>query len=376
VTRLRQRLSTAIAVGFILFVGFVILAGSTAVSVPAAAADWSIREVAIVATVRPDGSMAVSETRTFAFPGNFHWFEQWIPLEQCDDIIDVTVREGQQPFQEVTSGDAGELPGAFSVHKTADRITIRIGFAAGSGLRTLTTEYVVLGPVVVHNDVAELYWKFVGPGWSVGSEKVTVDINLPAGATQDEVKVWLHAPLQGTIEKVSPTLVRAEVVNVPSETFVEARVTFPVQLVLASGKWSGRDGLPGILAEEAKWSRAANLKRAAMRFDVYLAPVLLLAAFGFGWLLMARYGFERRPAQKPDYFRELPGDYSPAELGVLWHFGSPTAADFVATILDLARRGWLVIEEARTEKATFLGFGGGVERTYRIWERASRPARD
>jgi hypothetical protein len=227
VIRFRQRLLSVVAiVGFCLLAGSgVLAAGLTAVS---AAADWSIREVAVVATVRPDGSMAVSETRTFAFPANFHWFEQWIPLRRFDDIIDVTVREGQQPFQEVTSGDAGEIPGSFSVVKTPDRITIRLGFAAGGGLRIFTTEYVVLGPVVVHNDVAELCWQFVGPGWSVGSEKVTVDINLPEGATSDEVKAWAHGPLQGKVEVASPTLVRLEVDHVPSNTFVEARVTFPV----------------------------------------------------------------------------------------------------------------------------------------------------
>jgi hypothetical protein len=221
-------LSAATTVGLCLVAGAGLLTSLTALSVPVAAADWSIREVTIVATVHPDGSMAVTETRTFAFPANFHWFEQWIPLEQCDDIIDVTVREGQQPFQEVTSGDAGEIPGSFSVVKTADRITIRLGFAAGGGLRTFTTEYVVLGPVVVHNDVAELYWKFVGAEWSVGSEKVTVDINLPEGATSDEVKAWANGPLQGKVEVAGPTLVRLEVDHVPSNTFVGARVIFPV----------------------------------------------------------------------------------------------------------------------------------------------------
>lgn len=91
---------------------------------------------------------------------------------------------------------------------------------------------------------------------------------------------------------------------------------------------------------------------------------------------MARYGREYPPEHRPTYYRELPGDYSPAELGVLWSFGNPTPADFVATILDLARRGWILIEELRTEKPRRLGLGTVEVRDYRVWRRATPPRRD
>ncbi len=50
-------------------------------------------------------------------------------------------------------------------------------------------------------------------------------------------------------------------------------------------------------------------------------------------------------------FREF---YTPAELGCLWNFGTVGANETSATILDLARRGYLEIE-AMTQEEKVLG---------------------
>lgn len=70
--------------------------------------------------------------------------------------------------------------------------------------------------------------------------------------------------------------------------------------------------------------------------------------------LWSRYGRAHKADFDGDYYRELPADYTPAELGVLWNSGSVTTKDFTATILDLARRRVIsIIEEIRDNKGMF-----------------------
>lgn len=333
---------------------------------PASAADWSIKGITIDATVEPDGDLAVSETRTFVFPGDFRWVEQRFTKQGSRGITGIFVREGAAPYIESETWVEKPDYGTFCVEDTADQVRVRFGFQPGGGERVFTVSYTAKAAVVVHNDVAELYWKFVGSDTEVGADMVSIDVHLPPGAATEEVRAWGHPLLQGNVA-VGADLVRFTVPKVPANTFVEGRIAFPTRLVLASQNWSGKDALPEILEEEGRLARAANFRRAAMKFDAYAAILILLAAIVFGVRLQKRYGTEHHPAERPEYFRELPGTYPPAELGVLWNFGSPGAADFVATILDLARRGFIIIEDVRTVEPSFLGFGGGVKHDYRIW---------
>jgi uncharacterized membrane protein len=84
--------------------------------------------------------------------------------------------------------------------------------------------------------------------------------------------------------------------------------------------------------------------------------VIIIAAF-MAFLFWLRYGREFRPDFEGDYYRELPAEYSPAELGVLWRFGRPAPDDITATILDLARRGYLRLEECVPQSGGIFGLG-------------------
>lgn len=57
------------------------------------------------------------------------------------------------------------------------------------------------------------------------------------------------------------------------------------------------------------------------------------------------HGREHQPRFDGDYLRELPRRYPPPVLGTLWRFGVPATQDFAATVLDLARRGYITIQE-------------------------------
>lgn len=330
------------------------------------AKEFSISNVNIEARVERDGSLIVREERTFRFDGDLSRVRQWIPIAKGVHITDVAVSEGGRAYSPARGSGDERVPGTYRVEEAPDGIEIAWHFKACNESRTFTLGYRIRGAVVSHNDVAELYWKCIGDEWDVGAREAHVAIALPEGAQKDDIRAWAHGPLWGVISIESPTLITLSVAPLPARTFVEARVVFPKALVPAATRASGENALASIMEEEGARAREANIAReraarrqAAMRrlgrLNIYLAPgVAVLALVLWFVFIYRRYDREFAPEFSGDYYRELPATYTPAELGVLWHFGSPGPADFAATVLDLARRGYIRIEERRTERKRLL----------------------
>ncbi len=314
---------------------------------------YSFPRVDIEASVLEDGSMRVVEQRTVNFQGTFSGMYQWIPKTGGIQIREVTVEENDVPYQ-FNPGYTYGPAGTYYIIEEVDRLYIDWSFEARDQVRTFTLRYLVVDAVQVHNDVAELYYKFVGDEWEVPADRVNVRVTLPPGAQKGDVKAWGHGPLHGEVAIEDPGTVSWKVSPLPAKTFLEGRVVLPPALVPLASSVTGQDALEGILREENAWAAQANRLRYLSRLDWFLALLALLGAVIGVYFFWRRFGREHRPSFEGDYYRELPGEYTPAELGVLWRFGKTAAEDLTATILDLARKGWVQIEEYETEAKGFL----------------------
>jgi len=144
----------------------------------------------------------------------------------------------------------------------------------------------------------------------------------------------------------------------PAETFLEGRVVFPKSMVPSATRTSGMASLNSILAQEEQWAEEANRTRKIQRALLPISIACLIACAVSAITLQLRWGKEYRPEFSGDYYRELPGDYTPAELGYLWNFKKIGSQDIAATILDLARKGFLRIEVSTEEKEVLGGILG------------------
>ncbi|HHT73074.1 MAG TPA: DUF2207 domain-containing protein [Firmicutes bacterium] len=312
------------------------------------ARDYRFPSLSIEAQLREDGTLHVVETRTASFTGSYSGMYQWINLARGMRITDVQVGEPGRAYQHNPSNRIGP-PGTFFAEDRGDELYIDWSFTASDEVRTFVISYVVHNAVLIHDDVAELYYKFVGDRWEKGVDQVVITLSLPEGAGVQDIRAWGHGPLNGIVEIVNGQMVRWTVTSLKAETMVEGRVTFPPGLVTA-GQRTGRMGLPGILAEEERWAEEANRQRIRSRVDVAVGIFSAFATFIGAIFMWARYGRAHRPDFTSEYYRELPADYSPAELGVLWNGEVVGSKEFTATLLDLARRGVVKISEERVEK--------------------------
>ncbi len=319
----------------------------------AEARTYSFPSVEIRASVLPDGSMEVIERRTVDFDGRFSGMYMWIRETGRTRVDSIRVLEDGDEYTLNPENSPGPA-GTYFVRQETDQVYIDWSFEARDESRTFTVEYTMLDVVRVHDDVAELYHQFIGDSWDTGTDAASVLLTLPGGAERDDLRAWGHGPLHGEVVIEDGAQIRWVAEPLPANTFLEGRITFPPTLVPEAQVRTGREGLPGILEEEGRWASAANRARFLSRADWVLGPLFLLLgpflAFYFWW----KYGKEFRPRFDGDYYRDLPGDYSPAELGVLWRFGSPNSEDFTATIMDLARRGWIRLEEYEREERSLF----------------------
>ena len=173
---------------------------------------------------------------------------------------------------------------------------------------------------------------------------VQVNLTLPPGAEQfqqgEDIRIWGHGPLNGEIQFAGPNAVVMKVSNLPSYTFMEGRVLMPVSLFAGAPAeaYVDQPALGQILTEDQGWADQANKERMMARAELGFAVSIVLAALVIVFMLWRRYGRKHPTVFDGDYDRDLPADYSPAELSVLWNFKIMNANDITATIMDLARR--------------------------------------
>lgn len=314
--------------------------------------DYDFSNLQIDVGLNADGSLEIREQRTVEFDGRYTGMWQWIALKGGMQVSDVVVAENGVPYTKQNTDEIGPA-GTYFVRYENDQVYIDWSFLAQDERRTFVISYQVDNAVLVHHDVAEFYYQFVGDKWDEGVGEVIVNLYLPQSAGE-ELRAWGHGPLWGEVTLVNDQHVQWTITSLPSKTFLEGRVTFPTEVVPNATNFTGKDALATILAEEEMNAERANRYRKAKSSDPYLAVILFAISIGVTITQWRKYGRELAPDFDGEYYRDLPNKYSPAELGVLWNTGAVQAQDLTATILDLARRGYLKIEEVVSESQGML----------------------
>ncbi|MDO9573672.1 MAG: DUF2207 domain-containing protein, partial [Candidatus Contubernalis sp.] len=311
------------------------------------AKSYSIPEVYIEAEIMEDGRVRIQESRTFDFSGSFSWLEQWI-FKKGNSRFDIRyVSEGDRTYVEEDTRE----PYTYQVEEGPQKTVVRWFYQALNERKRFTVGYDAHNVVLVHEDTVEFNYQFVGDDWEIPSGRVTVAVVLPEGVPQEEIRAWGHGPLHGEVF-INGDLVYYEIDNLPGDRFLEGRILFPPEYLPGAGEdyRTGRYALESILEEEAALAAQANRQRLRDFLDWVLGPVIFLLSLGAVFYFWRKYGKEFKPDFEGDYYRELPADYTPAEMAVLYRFGSVTADDLTATIMDLARRGYMKIEEGEEKK--------------------------
>ena len=326
----------------------------------------SIDRVDIDATLGTDGSLQVTEVRSFT--GSFNGVYWYVPLGTYKGVdVDVQVNEvgevvngSLQPFVQSDSGQDG----TYELTYYDDAVRIKVYSEHYHSRARLLINYTSTNVARRYDDVSELYWQFVTEGWDAESKNVTCTVHLPVPAgkqitPEENVRAWGHGPLDATVSFDGDDVVY-EIPGVGTSEFAEARIVMPDDWLSNTTSQGGRV-LQDILDEEQRWADEANARRERARFLLiggFAIDLLATIATIVGSLMaMARYRKTHRPQFDDTYFRDVPTDDHPAVLGALWRGGEASDEDFTATLMRLTDLGAITIDSVETrQKARFGQF--------------------
>ena len=313
-------------------------------------------EFASVLRVDGGGTLHVEETITYDFAGNqrhgiFRFVRdrlRYEPDDKYDRVFPITV---------LSVGSPTGAPDDVDVARSGSYTTIRIGDPDRTitGRHTYTISYRVEGALNGFDDHVELYWNAVGSRWEVPVEVARVRVETPAGITDT-------ACFAGEVGSALPC--GSAGTDGPSATFSSAGLGPGQDLTVVVAIPTGAVPDPAPRLEE-RWS----LQRA---FELTPATVggsgaLLLASVGSVVALGWRAGRDRRFVGSPvdvvfgtDSGEEQavpllerpvtpvefapPDGVRPGQVGTLIDERA-NPLDVIATVVDLAVRGGLRIEE-------------------------------
>ena len=331
---------------------------------------YSIDNIKIDATIAVDGSLLISEDRSYTFRGSFSWADYRLPLKKLGKVTDFSLSEDNLNYEPMP----GKNPGTYQIRQTSDEFYVKWHYQAQNESRTFRLQYRVEDAVNVYQDIAEFYYKFVGKDTEANIGHVDVVITLPQPADTSQVRAWAHGPLHGELA-FHDGKIRLWVSPLPKRTWWEARVIFPSDWLLDSVPRQAIAMRDQILSEERLLVERSNEKRIAMERKKEFRKEHQNAASQASWIiglvgllvfmfLYSRYG---KGHQVPVYgalSSEIPPGVAPAVANYISTIGQPGAGAIVATMLDLARRGFLKIEEHQVAKHSI--FGASIKKSYTL----------
>jgi uncharacterized membrane protein YgcG len=318
-----------------------------------AARSWLIEDFRAEVHVPRSGKVDVTETIRVRFEGSYNGIFRTIPI-QYRTRANLNYTLGLDVLS--VEDDAGQ-PLRHEIGRERHYRKIKVWVPdASDAVRTVVIRYRVDNALrfFEEDDQAwdELYWNVTGDEWPVTIERASVRVRLPAavtgvrargftggyGSTEESVDVRITEHLVDVRATRSLGIHEGLTVAIAWDSYVTESASSGVPPAeLSTGEY--------LIRRPPRWERIFKFFRSNWPL---LLPIL---AFFVMYRIWLRHGRDpqRRPIA-PCY--EPPEGLTPSEVGVLVD-NRPDLRDITAMLVDLAVRGYLVIEETETEK--FLG---------------------
>lgn len=336
-----------------------------------ASGDLRMKELKYQVQLQENGDMKVTENWRIEIEDTNTLFKTFeIDESKYDEITEVSVAEitkgTRKEFTQIPTEQYHVDKDCFyALENSSGKYEIAWGAHAENTEKIYQISYTVKGAVTNYQDCSELYWQFIGEDSEIPVDKLTGTILLPEAVTaRENLKVWAHGPLNGSITIISNQEVRFEVTDLSTRTFVETRiVTTEDNVFLTNTRKKNQTKLASILEEEQKWADEANRKRQMQELMKYiflfftlivgsiLGIALLIKVFG-KYRKILKENPKLKPEQELPYYRDIPDEKAtPSMAGFLYYFHKGKVENNItkvvsATLLDLCKKGYLTIEVA------------------------------
>ncbi|HEX6503133.1 MAG TPA: DUF2207 domain-containing protein [Terriglobales bacterium] len=288
------------------------------------AKSWRVSDFHDTVTVTHDGSVAVSERITLQFEGEWHGIHRTIPVEYPGPhgtnytlflkVIGVTDENGNKlKYDSHTSNGYRDL-----------KIYIPDAIDA---TRVVQIDYLVRNGIRYFDNYDEFYWNVTGNDWPVPIDHASAFVRFPDNAA-GSLRAQAFTGIYGSTERAAAAEVNGAEISFETTAPLPMRGGLTIDVYIPKGILSE----PGAFRRFV-WFVGSN--------PVVFLPFWTLAVMFTLWWYKGR---DPDPGQSVAPMYEPPAGISPAEAGTLID-DSIHPRDITSTIVDLAVRGFLKIEE-------------------------------
>ncbi len=301
-------------------------------AVPASAREWHIARFDTQMSVAQDGRSAVTERLDVVFDGSFRGIYRDIPVEYPGPhgsnytlFLKVTG---------VTDGEGNKLKYESSTQNGNRHLKIYIPDAVNT-TRTVEIHYTVTNAVRWFDDYDELYWNVTGNDWPVPIESASATISFPPNAAGN-LRAQAFTGVYGSNEQNATVRVNGSTVSVQTNDQLSMREGLTADVYIPKGVLTQPSKLT-----EAMWFLRSNL--------IVLLPLWAFIVMFFFWWTKGR---DPKPDISVAPMYEPPKGMTPAEVGSLMD-DAVKPRDITSTLVDLAVKGYLKIEEKEQKTLMF-----------------------
>ncbi|MCX8032403.1 MAG: DUF2207 domain-containing protein [Thermoleophilia bacterium] len=301
----------------------VALAALFLVGFPSAAAqakDVRIQTMDVTLAVQENGDVVVDEKVTFYFEGNYHFVARDIPAQNTEGITDIAVYdESGAPLPR------GDQPGTYSTFREGDTVYIQVNFDLADTAATWTFHYRAKKVILFWNEGDELRWYVLDDTNTIPVDRLRVTVTIPDSVPAEQMThaVQTMFGIEATVSSPSPSTLVYEAAGLPAYAKFWTVTGFPKGVV--KYVWTPR--------------RLAAFVVPKLGFAL---PIIFFLALLLIW---RRRGRDEPASVYARYVTEPPSDLPPALAGALID-EKVDVKEVLATIIDLARRGYLEITES------------------------------
>lgn len=288
---------------------------------------WDFERFDTDITVNPDASLTIRETQVVNFNGSFRFLNRDLSTDSARGIDGETYGKVRFKDIKVYDLDGNTYDGdRWNVESIEGGKRIHIEFEAQDQQLGWIIEYRVYGAIIYYDDYDRLYFNAVSYQRDVPIASSTTMVRLPGGTDLKQVETKLYVdPYNGPSTHESGTdgeTLWWKVTDVKPYTTYSIDVSFP----------------KGTVAVPWQYRRSFLLTMLFLSSAFVILTFLLMITY---WLRRGRdVGLTGTEMVRYD----APPGMQPAVVGMLME-EKPQVSDISATIVDLARRGYLTIFE-------------------------------
>lgn len=248
-----------------------------------------------------------------------------------------------------------------------DGISIKMYNETYTGSTYFYIEYLLGNAVVLHNDVGEVYYNFIGENFDDEIDKYQLRLLLPIETTE-QIRVWAHGPLNGEIKFIAEEKDGVNtyyggylyIDNLSRNTPVDMRMTFPLSEIMVEHpflKKSNTDGLDKILEVENLRADTANKEREKAKLLVIVGYIVSIIFFiliiVISIYIYIKYDKEYIPNFKGEYYRDFIDDYDVTSVEYLFN-KKITDRSFSTSILNMIYKKNIKYEKIDKKNYKFI----------------------